>query len=240
MPQMEDTMIFSFFGLFGGKKPALKLKDNQEIEIEFYTEESGYETHFTHVLDIQRKSVIVKSPGTERRPIRVIPGQRMTVTTLENNVMYSFETQVLDAGEREFDIKPPENVKEEKQPSFDENCQIEVPITVEYRAMNSAHHQVAQTFAITNTGLILMTNLPIPSGTTLKLEIEIPGAMGFSTSGNVIGSKPHPNDKKKHLCEIEYVDLSKQDINSILRYALYSKKRLERKAKRDELEAMSK
>lgn len=222
------------FGFLKKKKAGLKLKPKQEVEIEFQSGEGGYEAHFTRILDIQRKKVIVRAPGTDRRPIRMAPGQQLTVTTLEDNVLYSFQASVLDAGEREFDITPPANVVEQELPARDDNYRIEVPITVEYRAMNTAHTQVAQTYAITSSGLVLATNLPIPPGTSLHLELEIPSAPDISTKGRAAGSEKHPTDKRKHLSEIEFEDISAEDRDTILRYAIYSRRRQERKRDRGE------
>ena len=220
--------------IFKKKKAGLKLKPKQEVEIEFLSEDSVYETHFTRVLDIQRKKVILKAPGTDRRPIRMIPGQELTVTTLDENVLYAFHATVLDAGEREFDITPPGQVHEEELPVRDENYRLEVPITVEYRAMNTAHTQVAQTYAITSAGLVLATNLPIPPGTSLHLELEIPSAPDIRTKGRAVGSEKHPHLKGKHLSEIEFEDMSESDRDTILRYAIYSRRRQERRRERGE------
>jgi c-di-GMP-binding flagellar brake protein YcgR len=217
------------FNLFKKKKSGLKLRPKQEVEIEFLSDESdSYECYFTRVLDIQRKKVILKAPGTERRPIRMFPGQQVTITTLDENTLYAFQATVLDATEREFDITPPANVHDEELPARDENFRLEVPITVEYRAMNTAHTQVAQTFAITSAGLVLATNLPIPPGTSLHMELEIPSTPDIRTKGRAIGSEKHPDQKSKHLSEIEFEDMSESDRDTILRYAIYSRRRQER------------
>lgn len=227
-------MIFSFFKK---KKPTLNLKPRQNIEIEFTadddSEEPNFEAHFTPVLDVQRKKVIVKSPGTDRRPIRMIPGKALTVTTLDGNVLYSFNTSVLDAGDREFDINPPGDVEEELLPEFDDNFQIEVPIRVEFRAMKSAHNQVAITHTICQSGLTLTTNLPIPPGTDLHLEIEMPSAPDFTTKARSIGNRIHPTMKSKHLCEIEYTDIDQHDAIDIMRYAVYARRREQRRLERE-------
>ncbi len=230
----------NFLNLFKKKKAGLKIKPKQEVEIEFISDETGYyESHFTRVLDIQRKKVILKAPGTDRRPIRMVPGQEVTVTTLDENMLYAFPATVLDATEREFDITPPANVHEEEMPVRDENFRLEVPITVEYRAMNTAHTQVAQTYAITASGLVLTTNLPIPPGTNLHMELEIPSTPDIRTKGRAVGSEKHPEVKGKHLSEIEFEDMSDADRDTVLRYAIYSRRRQQRQyARGDEDEAV--
>lgn len=224
-----------FFGLFKKSKGAtLKLKQRQEIEVEFLEEDSGFEAHFTQVLDVQSKKVIVKSPGTERRPIRMTPGQHLTVTVIDEDKIFTFDSVVVDAGEREFDIATPANVKDEPMPTYDDENQLEVAIKVEYRAMNSAHNQVANTFSVANGGLKLTTNLPVPPGTQLHLDIEIPGAPEFSVKAHAVGSRTHPSLKNKHLCEVEYDNIAESESKAIIRYAIFAKKRLERQALREQ------
>lgn len=226
--------MFLFFGLFKKSKgAALKLKQRQEVEVELFNEDTGYEFHFTQVLDVQSKKVIIRSPGTERRPIRMTPGQLLNLTVVEDNNVYTFETKVLDAGDREFDIALPSNVKSEPLPAFDDEHQLEVAIKVEYRAMNSAHNQMANTFSVAHNGLMLTTNLPVPAGTQLLLDIEIPNAPDFSIKGRAVNSKAHPTIKNKHVCEIEYDNVTQAESDSIIRYAIFAKKRAERLAARE-------
>ncbi|MGM9998455.1 MAG: flagellar brake protein [Candidatus Bruticola sp.] len=222
-----------FLDWFKSKKPTLKLKANQEIEIEFFADET-YKTYFTTVLDVKRKEIILKSPGTERRPVKMEAGQRLTVTTLDENKLYYFETEVTDAGEREFDITAPANVENEDVPKFDENTSIEAPVNVEYRAMKLAHTQSAQTVSISLNSLVLGCNIAIPEGTDLHVEVQIPGTPVFSFKGRALTSKPNTNSKgKKYLCEIEYAeDADKNDRMAIMRYAVYLKRREQRRALR--------
>ncbi len=226
--------MFLFFGLFKrSKSAALKLKQRQEVEVELYNEDTGYEFHFTQILDVQSKKVIIKSPGTERRPIRMIPAQKLFITVVEENCVHTFDSVVLDAGEREFDVAPPSNVVTEQLPAFDEEHQLEVAIKVEFRAMNSAHNQMANTFSVGHNGLMLTTNLPVPAGTQLLLDIEIPNAPDFSIKGRAVGSHAHPTIKNKHVCEVEYDNVTEAESSAIIRYAIFAKKRAERIAARE-------
>ncbi|MBQ7568093.1 flagellar brake domain-containing protein [bacterium] len=226
--------MFLFFGLFKKSKgAALKLKQSQEVEVELYNEDKGYESHFTRVLDVQSKKVIIKSPGTDRRPIRMIPGQQLHITTVEDNSIHTFDSVVVDAGDREFDIAPPSNVTTEPVPSFDDEHQLEVAIKVEFRAMQSAHNQMANTYSVASNGLMLTTNLRLPSGTQLHLEVDIPNAPDFSIKGRVGRSTEHPTLKNKYICEVEYDSVSEAESEAIIRYAIYAKKRAERIAQRE-------
>lgn len=215
------------FGFLKKKKPGPKLRPKQEVEIELFNGET-YETHFTRILEAQRRRIILRAPGTDRRPVLMEEGQTLTLTTIEDGSLYWFDATVLAAGEREFDITPPVKVQDQDLPGLEEGSRIHVPITVEYRAMNTAHAQVAQTYAITKEGLLLSTNLPIPPGTLLLLELEIPSAPDIKSRGRAVGSEKHPEDPRKHLSEIEYEDITDSDREAILRYALYHRRRQER------------
>ena len=210
-----------FLDWFKSKKPTLKLKAKQEIEIEFFADET-YKTYFTTVLDVRRKEIILKSPGTERRPVKMEAGQHLTVTTLDEGKLYYFETEVTDAGEREFDIATPTNV--------------EAPVNVEYRAMKLAHSQSAQTVSISLNNIVLGCNIAIPEGTDLHVEVQVPGTPVFSFKGRALASKPNPSSKgKKFLCEVEYAeDADKEDRLAIMRYAVYLKRREQRRIARGE------
>ena len=224
-----------FLDWFKSKKPTLKLKAKQEIEIEFFADET-YKTYFTTVLDVRRKEIILKSPGTERRPVKMEAGQRLTVTTLDEGKLYYFETEVTDAGEREFDIATPTDTESEDVPKFDEHTSIEAPVNVEYRAMKLAHSQSAQTVSISLNNMVLGCNIAIPEGTDLHVEVQVPGTPVFSFKGRALASKPNPSSKgKKFLCEVEYAeDADKEDRLAIMRYAVYLKRREQRRIARGE------
>jgi len=223
-----------FFDFFKSKKPALKIKAKQEVEIEFFSDET-FKTYFTTVLDVRRKEIILKSPGTERRPVKMETGQAITVTVFdpEDSKLYYFNTTVTDAGEREFDIANATEVQSEDVPKF-ENGSIEAPVNVEYRAMKLAHSQSARTFSIGFNSIVLICNIPIPQGTDLHIEIQIPGAPVYSFKGRSISARPDPSSNKKHLCEIEYSDdASREDRLAVMRYAVYLKRREYRRVQRE-------
>ncbi len=225
-------MAFSF--LFGSKKPNLKLHPKQVIELEFENSESEYENYFIEVVNVAKKKVTLNAPGTEMRPIRLVPGQPVTVSTLdeEKDTFFSYTASVLDSREREFDVNPPRDATSEEIPPRDENFRVEVPIQVEFRAMSTVHSQVATTHAITTSGLFLLTNLGIPPGTPLTLELEIPNAPDIKANGHAVNSEKDPATGK-HITEVEYEDIPEDDKRAILRYAIYYEQRQKRKATRD-------
>jgi len=215
------------FGLFGKKKPRLKLEPKQEIELEFVNGEE-VQNYFTRVLQLDRKKIIVQIPTQNKIQIQVSAGDPLTVTYLEDDVVYSFNTRILDRKEREMDLALPSELKEEKTPIRQEDFSLEIPIPVEYRAMSTAHLQTAQTKAINAKGIDIITNMPIPPGTSLHIELEIPNSPAIKTQGRVTQSQRLP-DNKKALTQIEFEDISAGDRETVFRYAIFYQQRQVRK-----------
>ncbi|MEW6284116.1 MAG: flagellar brake protein, partial [Candidatus Eremiobacterota bacterium] len=204
---------------WGKKKPTLRLHPKQEVEVEFETADGEFESHFVQVLDVQKKRIALSSPGSDRRPVRLVPGQQVTVSALVDDRLFSYSASVLDSRDRDFDVQPPKDVNEVEVPPRDDNFRIEVPIQVEYRAMRTAHTQVASTHAITTNGLFLMTNLPIPPNTQLHMELEIPNAPDISAKGRAVASQTDRENTRKHITEVEYEDIPEDNRTAIIRYA---------------------
>lgn len=219
-------MVFSFLG-FGKKKPKLKLEPKHEVELEFVNGEN-IDSYFTRVLQLEKKRIVVQVPTQNKVPIDVSPGDMVTVTYLDGDILYTFRTKVLDRKDRELDLAYPSEVKEEKTSLKDENFTIDLPIPVEYRAMSMAHLQTATTRSIHQNGIDILTNLPIPPGTSLHIELEIPGTSSIKTQGKVTQSQKLPNERKA-LTQIEFEDISPADREVIFRYAIFYQQRQARK-----------
>ncbi|MCE7871936.1 hypothetical protein DYH09_16375 [bacterium CPR1] len=218
---------------FGKKKPTLKLLPKQEVEVEFENADGEFESHFVNILDVQKKRVCISSPGSDRRPVRLVPGQQVTISALMDDRLFSYSASVLDSRDRDFDVQPPREVAEVEVPPRDDNFRIEVPIPVEYRAMRTAHTQVAQTHAITTNGLFLQTNLPIPPNTQLHMELEIPNAPDITAKGRAVASQVARDNSRKHITEVEYEDIPEDNRTAIIRYAIYYRQRQKRKESRE-------
>jgi c-di-GMP-binding flagellar brake protein YcgR len=229
----EAVMVFKFLGL-GKKAPKLKLDPKQEIELEIVSGDN-VDNHFTRVIAVERKKIIVSTPSQNRIQVSLEVGEAVTVTYLESDlsVVSWFETTVLDRKEREIDLALPTQINEERTPIGDADFSIEIPIPVEYRAMSTAYLQTATTRSISATGINILTNLSIPQSTLLHIELQIPNAPTVKTQGRVAKSQKVPNEKK-HLTEIEFEDITPADKDTIYRYALFYQQRQQRKSRREE------
>lgn len=214
------------FGFFARKKPSLKLKPKQEVEVEFAPPE-GFECFFTHVLEMDKKKVTLTIPKKQNQPYPCTVGEPVTVTYMIDDVICSFQSRVLDKRNKEIDIALPKEVSESKSPATAQDFTIEIPIPVEYRAISTAHLQTATTKLITGTGVTVITNLPIPQETILHLELEIPNSPTIKTKGRVVKSQRLPADARKSLTEIEFEDINPRDKEALFRYViLYQQRRL--------------
>lgn len=226
-------MVFKFLGLGGKKKPKLKLDPKQEVEIEIIAGDN-VENYFTRVIAVERKNIVLGIPSQNKIQVSLEVGDIITVTYVENDLsnVYGFDCKVLDRREREIDISIPTDISEEKTPIGEEDFSIDIPIPVEYRAMSTAYLQTATTRSISATGICILTNLAIPPGTSLHIELQIPNAPTVKTQGRVAKSTKLPNEKK-HLTEIEFEDITPADKDTIFRYALFYQQRAQRKANRE-------
>lgn len=226
-------MVFKFLGL-GKKSPKLKLDPKQEIEMEIVSGDN-VDTYFTRVIMVERKKIIVSTPSQNKIQVSVDVGDPVTVTYLESDltVVSTFESKVLDRKEREIELALPTSINEEKTPIGETDFSIEIPIPVEYRAMSTAYLQTATTKTINAGGINILTNLAIPPGTSLHIELQIPNAPTVKTQGRVTRSIKLPNEKK-HLTEIEFEDITPADKDTIYRYALFYQQRQARKSRREQ------
>lgn len=216
------------FGFLGKKKPSLKLEFKQEVEIEFCKGEDS-ESFFTAVLEVQKKKIILNTPSKGRHLYPCAAGNDVIIAFLEGSVISWFKTKILELRDKEMDIAVPTNIQEEKSPFSVSSYRLEIPIPVEYRAISTAHLQTATTKEINSRGIKVVTNLPIPNGTEVHIELEIPDSPMIKTKGRVVASQKLPSDVRKSITDIEFEDFAPRDSENVFRYAiLYQQRRLRR------------
>jgi hypothetical protein len=207
------------FGFFKKRKPTLKLEAKQEIEIEF-GEGDGRENFFTTLLQADKKRFTVKTPQKGNKYYRCSIGDEVTIVTCDEGFVYTSRTRILETRDKELDILLPEEIREEKITSTDNDFVIEAPVPVEFRAISTAHLQTALTREVSSRGIKIVTNLPIPRDTTLYMEMAIPDSPMVKLKGKVVESRKLPPDNKKSLTDIEFEDLGQKEKESIFRYTI--------------------
>lgn len=224
------------FGFLTGGKPKktpFKLQSRQEVEVELEVGNGAYEAYFVQVQEVHKNRVVLQVPGSDRKPLRVGDGQAVTISALFEDSLLSCSSFVMSARDRDFDVKYPpkeKDVVEKNFPPRDDDFRIEVNIPVEFRAMSTAHTQVAKTHAVTRNGIFLLTNLPIPKATQLIMEVEIPNGTEIATKGKALTSvEDTSTGRRQHITEIEFdADVSEKDRTALVRYAMFLKQRQER------------
>ncbi|MDQ7822933.1 MAG: flagellar brake protein [Candidatus Eremiobacteraeota bacterium] len=216
------------FGFFKKSKPSLKLEAKQEVEIEFVTQD-GTESFFTVVLEIDRKRFTLKTPqkGSKVYPCSI--GDEVLIAFLDASNVSTFKSKILEKRDREIDLTIPSDIAEEKSPFTENDFSVEIPVSVEYRAISTAHLQTATTKEISATGIKVITNLPIPKETLLYLELEIPDSPVIKAKGKVVGSQKLPSDARKSVTDIEFDDVGPKEREMIFRYAMLYQQRRARK-----------
>lgn len=218
------------FGLFGKKKPQFSLEPRMEVEIDVSNPEGSFDSYFTRVLELAKKKFTLAVPEKDRVQVPLNVGEIVTIVYLVKDTLFHFQAKILDKRDREMDLQIPRELREEKTFLAQAEFCVEIPIPIKYRAMSTAHLQNALTKCITQQGIQIMTNLPIPMGTALNIELEIPNAPAVKTKGKVTSSQKMAQDAKKSITEIEFEDINPQDKDLILRYATFFHYQNERRA----------
>lgn len=213
-------------------QPVVDLAQRQEVELEFTTSE-GPEDYFTKVLEFDRKKIVMAVPQRNRQYVPCSTGDKLVVTYIKDNFITSFASAIINREEKEIILSTPRDVKQIKINVSKEDFLIDIPIPVEYRALTTSHLQTAKTKSLTSKGVEIITNLPIPQGTVLYMEFEIPNAPTIKAKGKVMKSERLPSDSRKNLTAIEFEDIHPMDRENMLRYALYYEQRQLRRQKKD-------
>jgi hypothetical protein len=229
--------VFGFFAGSKQKKTQFKLQPRQEVEVELQVGNGVYEAYFVQVQEVHKKRVVLQIPGSERKPMRVGDGQAVTISTLIDDNLLSYQGFVMGARDRDFDVNYPPKDKDVVDCTFpprDDDFRIEVNISVEFRAMSTAHTQVAKTHSVTRNGLFLLTNLPIPKATSLLMEVEIPNGSEINTKGKALSSvEDSSSGRRQYITEVEFdADITEKDRAALIRYAMFFKSRQDRADKR--------
>lgn len=223
-----------FDKIFGGGKPAFKPTPHQTVEIEFEDVDGNFQSYFVEILEAPKKRLTLATPGNDMNPVTIGPGLPVTISYFDpgKNAFFSFAAQVRDSRDSEFDIDLPKDITAETVPPRDDNFRKEVAIPVKYQAVRSVHSQVANTHAITPNSLFLKTNLAIPPETPLRVVLEIPHAEHIDVTARAKGSEKDPADNRKHISEVQFEEITFDEKDSILRYAVYYEERQKRAERR--------
>ncbi len=220
------------FSWLGKGKQVFKPSPHQTLEIEFVDGEGEVQSYFVEVLEVAKKRLTLSAPGNAMNPVHIHPGLELSISYFDEgqNTFFSYESQVRDARDQEFDVDPPTSKTTDatEVPERDDGFRVNVSIPVSYQAQRSSYTQVASTHAITPNSLFLKTNLAIPPETSLKIVLEIPNAPHIDVNARAVGSEKDPEDNRKHISEVQFEEINPEDRSAILSYSIYYQKRQDR------------
>lgn len=226
-------------GFFLGKKGKFKLKEKMQVELEFLTP-SGVKNYFTEVLEVSSKKSTFATPKEGNKFVSVDINDIIKCITLIDNTIFEVNIKVTSALDREFEALISKNLQ-----SFDtilsnlkkpEELNIEAEIPLDFRAITTSHLQRAVTKTITREAIEMVTNLPVPEGTDLKIIFRVPDSPSIETEGKSEKSVPLEEDTKKSKTRIIFSEKAKETemIDDLTVYILHYLRRVERHKEMEE------
>ncbi|MCE1245673.1 MAG: flagellar brake domain-containing protein [Firmicutes bacterium] len=221
------------FGLFGPKSK-FKLQDNMEVELEFTSGET-FKSYFVKVVEVTSKKASFMIPRENNKPVPLSKEDIVRLIVLIGDTIYEVNLKVTNVMEKEFEAMISKNMKhyETLLKKFDKNqaVNLEVTIPLEYRAITTSHIQRANTKTITKEFVEMVTNLPIPERTDLKLFFKTPESPIVETEGTSAKSEPLAEDSKKSSTKITFPEkvMESNVFGNITRYVVHHQRREERR-----------
>ena len=226
------------FGLFG-PKPKFKLTKNMEVELELESPE-GFRSYFTKILDTSRKKAAFATPKVGKRYLPINKDDIIKMICVIEDTLFEVNIKVTQAMEQEFAAMVSKNETrfdtllkkfDKKQPVV-----IDAEVPLDFRAITTSHMQRGSTSQVTKEHVDMITNLPVPSGTDLKLEFRIPESPIIEAEGISAKSEPVDEETRRSKTRIEFKDKIKESdvFDRATTYTIHYLRRVERRKAAEE------
>ncbi|MCD4785640.1 MAG: hypothetical protein K8T10_17600 [Candidatus Eremiobacteraeota bacterium] len=225
------------FGLFG-KKPKFKLQEKMEVELEFSIPD-GLKSYFSKVMEVSKKRATFATPKEGNRYVSINPNDIIKIVVLIEDTIFEVNLKVTASMDKEFEALVSKNVNRFdtilKDRKKNEEVKLEVEVPLDFRAITTSHVQRATTNIITKEYIDMVTNLPIPEGTDLKLYFKIPETPVIETEGKATENEPL-KESKKSKTKITFPEkVTESDVfKDIEKYVLHFQRREERRKELEE------
>jgi hypothetical protein len=226
-------------GFLFGKKGKFKLKPKMKVELEVPVP-NGVRSHFTQVKDASVKRCIILTPKDGTKALQLNTDDIIKCITLIEDTLYEVNLKVVTASKEEFEAIISDNVKffdtllsNVKEP---DKLEITEKVPIDFRAMRTAHLQGAVTKVVTHESVEIVTNLPVPEGTDLKVIFRIPETPQVETEGVSEKSFPLEEDSKKSKTKIVFSEKTQKStmFEKVTKYIIHYIRRKERRAEMEE------
>ncbi len=228
------------FGLFGSK-PKFKLHENMEVELEIKFPD-GLRSYFTKILEASKKKARIATPKEGTRPIPINSEDIVKLIALIDDTIFEVNLKVTNSIGGEFVALVSKNITrlDTVLKKFGKNqpVELETSVPLDFRAITTSHLQRGMTKKITKEQVELVTNLPIPGGTPLKLTFRIPGSPPVECEGTSAKSEPLEEDSKKSKTIIEFSEkvVESDSFDTIKKYMVHYEQRDKRRKELEEQE----
>jgi len=228
-------------GFLFRKKRKFTLKEKMEVEL-VVAGPRGPKSYFCLIKEASPKKAVFTTPKEGKRYVSISPNDIIKCIVLIEDRLYEFNLKVMASMDREFEALISKSVKDfptlltdnEKTPDMKVN--LEVPL--DFRAITTSHLQRAESKTISTDYLEMVTNLPVPEGTELKLIFTVPDSPHVESEGVSEKSSPLEEDSRRSKTRIVFCDLSKSPevVDKVVRYMVHLQRRNERGREMEEKE----
>jgi len=221
------------------KRGKFKLKEEMEVELEVIANERA-RSYFTEVTDASSKKATFLTPKEGHKYLKINTNDIIKCVALIDKTLYEVNLKVTAVLDREFEALVSKNVNHFdtvlsnfKKP---EDLKITAEVPLDFRAMTTSHLQRAVTKTLTRESVEMVTNLPVPEGTDLKLIFRVPESPSVETEGTSEKSVPLEEDSRKSKTNINFTDKAKKTdmVDRVAKYIVHYQRRLERRKELEE------
>jgi len=226
------------FGMFG-PKPKFKLKEKMEVELEFESPD-GYRSHFSSVLGESRKKGKFGTPKVGKKYLPISKDDIVRMICLIEDTLFEVNLKVTQAMESEFEALVSKNITRLgtvlKKSSKKQPVELEIEVPLDFRAITTSHMQRAQTGKITREYVEMITNLPVPEGTDLRIIFKVPESPAVETEGVSAKSERVEEDSRKSKTRINFPEkvVESEVFDDVTRYVVHYQRRVERRKELEE------
>lgn len=220
-------------GFLFGNKGKFKLKAKMEVELQVPGPDIP-RSYFCQVIEATPKKATFTTPKEGNRYVSISPNDIIKCIVLIDDTVYEVNLKVTTSLDREFEALVSKNVNSYEsilsgvKKGDDMKMELEVPL--DFRAISTSHLQRAESKTITKEYIDMVTNLPVPEGTDLKLIFKVPDSPIVEIEGTSEKSFPLEEDSRKSKTRIVFADLPKAErvVDKVTRYAAHYHRRMER------------
>jgi hypothetical protein len=226
-------------GFLFGNKGKFKLKDKMEVELQVLAPE-GPRSYFCQVLEATPKRATFSSPREGSHFIAFNPNDIIRCIAYIDDDIYEVNVKVLRASEKDFEALISKNVNSYQSIAAGskkgEDTLMELQVPLDFRAITTSHLQRAESKAICREYMEMVTNLPVPEGTGLKLIFKVPDSPAIEMEGTSEKSLPLEEDSRKSKTRIVFEDQAKaaQMVERVTRYMAHYRRRMDRRREMEE------